>query len=166
MIVEDLTPTIVRQFLDHLERDRQCCGGTRNQRLATVHSLARFIGMRSPVHLSWCAEIRSIPFKKTTKTLIGYLEKADHASPINQRHIMTQDSCRLTSPVLNYRLQPGRGEIMSAAHSKARKAPFRQPPDPSSTVDFFLDHRTPQSPITLSSKHSRPPPPTGKIQFP
>lgn len=94
MIVDDLTPTIVRQFLDHLERDRQCCGGTRNQRLATIHSLARFIGMRSPVHLSWCAEIRSIPFKKTTKTLIGYLEKAeidalldqpDQQSPLGQR---------------------------------------------------------------------------------
>jgi len=77
MTVEDLTPAIVRQFLDHLERDRGCSGVTRNQRLATIHSLARFIGMRSPVHLSWCTEIRSIPFKKTAKTLIGYLEKTE-----------------------------------------------------------------------------------------
>ncbi len=55
MIVENLTPAIVRKFLDHLEHDRQCSGVTRNQRLATIHSLARFIGMRSPVHLAWCA---------------------------------------------------------------------------------------------------------------
>lgn len=67
MRVEDLKPEIIRTFLDHLERDRQCSGVTRNQRLATVHSLARFIGMRSPVHLAWCAEIRAVPFKKTTK---------------------------------------------------------------------------------------------------
>ena len=84
MTVEDLRPAIVRQFLDHLERDRGCSGVTRNQRLATIHSLARFIGTRSPVHLSWCTEIRSIPFKKTAKTLIGYLEKPEIDTLLNQ----------------------------------------------------------------------------------
>ena len=77
MAVEDLTPSLVRKFLDHLEHDRQCSGVTRNQRLATIRSLARFIGMRSPAHLAWCAEIRATPFKKTAKTVIGYLEKAE-----------------------------------------------------------------------------------------
>ena len=77
MTVEDVTPAIVRQFLDHLERDRRCSDVTRNQRLATIHSLARFIGMRSPIHVAWCSEIRSIPFKKTAKTLIGYLETTE-----------------------------------------------------------------------------------------
>ena len=77
MTVEDLTPAIVRKFLDHLERDRQCSGVTRKQRLATIHSLAHFIGMRSPVHLEWCSEIRAVPFKKTAKTAIGYLEKVE-----------------------------------------------------------------------------------------
>jgi integrase/recombinase XerD len=84
MTVEDLTPAIVRQFLDYLERDRHCNGVTRNQRLATIHSLARFIGMRSPIHVAWCSEIRSIPFKKTAKTLIGYLEKTEIDALLNQ----------------------------------------------------------------------------------
>ncbi len=69
MTVEDLTPSIIRTFLEHLERDRQCSGVSRNQRLATIHSLARFIGMRSPVHLAWCAEMRAVPFKKTALRL-------------------------------------------------------------------------------------------------
>jgi integrase/recombinase XerD len=77
MTVEDLSPAIIRQFLEHLERHRHCSGATRNQRLSTIHSLGRFIGMRSPVHLSWCTEVRSIPLKKTAKTIIGYLEKAE-----------------------------------------------------------------------------------------
>ena len=77
MTVEDLAPSLVRSFLDHLERDRKCSGTTRNQRLATIRSLARFIGMRSPAHVAWCAEIRATPFKKTAKTGIGYLEKAE-----------------------------------------------------------------------------------------
>jgi integrase/recombinase XerD len=77
MTVEDLTPSMVRKFLDHLEHDRQCSGVTRNQRLATIRSLARFIGMRSPAHVAWCTGIRATPFKKTAKTVIGYLEKAE-----------------------------------------------------------------------------------------
>jgi len=84
MTVESLTPAVVRKFLDHLERDRQCSEVTRNQRLATIHSLARFIGMRSPVHVAWCAEIRAVPFKKTVKTVIGYLEKAEMDALLNQ----------------------------------------------------------------------------------
>ena len=31
MTVEDLTPSAVRKFLDHLERDRQCSGVTRSR---------------------------------------------------------------------------------------------------------------------------------------
>jgi integrase/recombinase XerD len=77
MTVEDLAPVVVRKFLEHLEDDRQCSGVTRNQRLATIRSMARFIGMRSPAHVAWCAEIRATPFKKTAKTEVGYLEKAE-----------------------------------------------------------------------------------------
>jgi site-specific recombinase XerD len=84
MTVEDLSPAVVRRFLDHLERDRHCSGTTRNQRLSAISSLARFIGMRSPVHLAWCTEVRSIPFKKTAKTLIGYLEKAEIDALLSQ----------------------------------------------------------------------------------
>jgi site-specific recombinase XerD len=84
MTVEELTPEVIRNFLDHLQRDRQCSEVTRNQRLATIHSLARFIGIRSPVHLAWCSEIRAIPFKKAAKTVVGYLEKAEMDALMNQ----------------------------------------------------------------------------------
>lgn len=77
MVVDDLSPAIIRQFLNHIEYDRHCSGATRNLRLSAIHSLARFIGMRSPVHLAWCGEVRSISFKKTAKTLVGYLEKPE-----------------------------------------------------------------------------------------
>jgi site-specific recombinase XerD len=84
MTVEDLTPMIVRRFLDHLERDRNCSGVTRNHRLAAIHSLAKFIGMRSPAHIAWSTEIRSIPFKKTAKNLIGYLERTEIEALLKQ----------------------------------------------------------------------------------
>jgi site-specific recombinase XerD len=84
MTVEDLSPAVVRRFLDHLQRDRNCSGTTRNQRLNAVRTLARFIGARSPEHLAWCTEIRSIPFKKTTKTQVGYLEKVEMDALLKQ----------------------------------------------------------------------------------
>jgi len=60
-----------------LEKGRRCTIGTRNQRLATIHSLAHFIGDRSPEHVEWCGQIRSIPFKKADKNSITYLEKEE-----------------------------------------------------------------------------------------
>lgn len=75
--VEDISPDTVRAFLEYLEHERGCGVVTRNQRLNAIHSLARFIGTRSPEHLAWCTEIRSIPFKKAAKTVIGYLEKPE-----------------------------------------------------------------------------------------
>jgi integrase/recombinase XerD len=75
LAVEDLSSGIVRQFLDHLENRRHCCGTTRNLRLAAIHSLAKFIGMQSPEHLAWCAEVRSVPYKKTTQKVVSYLDK-------------------------------------------------------------------------------------------
>lgn len=75
--VPDLSPNCVRAFLEHVERDRGCGGATRNVRLSAVHSLAHFIGMRCPEHLAWCAEVHAIPFKKTAKTIVQYLEKPE-----------------------------------------------------------------------------------------
>lgn len=75
--IEELTPTVIRSFLLYLEDERKCSVSTRNQRLAAIHALARFIGRRSPQHLDWCTEICAIPLKKTSKTLMCYLEKPE-----------------------------------------------------------------------------------------
>lgn len=75
LVVDDVSADRVREFLDHIERDRGCAVLTRNHRLAAIHSLARFIGARSPEHVSWCSQVRSVPFKKATKSVIGYLDK-------------------------------------------------------------------------------------------
>lgn len=84
MKVPELAPDIVREFLKHLEGERGCSAATRNLRLSTIHSLARFIGMRSPEHLAWCTELRIIPFKKSTKTTIGYLDKPEMDAILQQ----------------------------------------------------------------------------------
>ena len=75
--VERISPEVVRLFLAHLEGERHCSVSTRNQRLAAIHAFARFVGARSPEHLAWCAELTAIPFKKTTKGTLPYLEKPE-----------------------------------------------------------------------------------------
>ena len=73
--VEDVSPARTRAFLQDLEKTRRCGIATRNQRLAAIHSLARFIGLHSPEHLEWSGQIRTIGPKKVARPLIGYLEK-------------------------------------------------------------------------------------------
>lgn len=75
--VDHLTAEHVRQFLQHLEETRKCSVTTRNQRLAVMHALARFIGQRGPEHIEWCGQIQAIPFKRAAKTVITYLEKPE-----------------------------------------------------------------------------------------
>ncbi len=77
LTVSDLSPRLVRRFLEHLEKDRGCGGGTRNLRLGAIHSLAKFIGSHSPEHVAWCTEVRAVPFRKTTKPVMAYLDKPE-----------------------------------------------------------------------------------------
>jgi site-specific recombinase XerD len=77
LTVEDLSADQVRRFLADLESARHCSIATRNQRLAAIHALARFVGEHSPEHIAWCAQVRCIPFKRTARASIGYLDKPE-----------------------------------------------------------------------------------------
>jgi site-specific recombinase XerD len=77
LAVLDLSAERVRRFLAEIEEKRGCGTATRNQRLAALRSLAQFVGLRSPEHVEWCGQIRAIPFKKATRPLVTYLEKAE-----------------------------------------------------------------------------------------
>jgi integrase/recombinase XerD len=75
--VTHVSGNLVRMFLLDLEESRNSAISTRNQRLAAIHSLARFVALHSPEHIAWCEEICVIPFKKCTQTPGVYLEKAE-----------------------------------------------------------------------------------------
>ena len=72
--VTDLTPERVRQFLKHLEHDRQCSAITCNQRLAAIRSFAGFVAAHSPEHVDWCGQVRAVPVKKDASSPVQYLE--------------------------------------------------------------------------------------------
>jgi site-specific recombinase XerD len=75
--VTDVSADRLRQFLCDLEENRQCSIATRNQRLAAIHALAGFIGLRAPELVEWCSQVRAVPFKKAPQALVTYLEKSE-----------------------------------------------------------------------------------------
>lgn len=77
LMVIDMSPQLVRDFLGNVETSRGCSIATRNQRLAAIHALARFVGEHSPEHIDWCAQIRCVPYKKGVHAAVPYLDKAE-----------------------------------------------------------------------------------------
>ena len=77
LAIVDLSADLVRRFLADLESSRGCKIATRNQRLAAIRAFAGFVAEHSPVHIEWCGQIRSIPFKKAGRSIVPYLEKAE-----------------------------------------------------------------------------------------
>jgi site-specific recombinase XerD len=75
--VTDLSADMVRKFLAHLESARRCTVATRNQRLAAIHALAGFLAEHSPEHIAWATQVRSVPFKRTARAMIGYLDRPE-----------------------------------------------------------------------------------------
>jgi site-specific recombinase XerD len=169
MAVEDLTPAIVRRFLDHLQRDRKCSGTTRNQRLNAIRSLARFIGTRSPAHLAWCSEIRSIPFKKTAKALVGYLEKEEMDALLKQPNRGTALGTRDHALLLylynsgsradeaarliigNLRLDDSPAVRILGKGNKPRMCPLW--PETSKALTHLVGNREPSSPVFINRRN-------------
>ncbi len=77
LTVTDVSAKRVRQFLGDLEEKRRCAIATRNQRLAAIHALARFIGLHAPELVEWCGQVRTVPFKKAPRSPVTYLEKPE-----------------------------------------------------------------------------------------
>ena len=92
--VIDVSADRVRQFLGDLEEKRGCAITTRNQRLAAIHALARFIGLHAPELVEWCGQVRSVPFKKAPRALVTYLEKPEMDALLATPDMTTAQGCR------------------------------------------------------------------------
>jgi site-specific recombinase XerD len=73
----DLDATLISGFLDHLEHDRANSVGTRNTRLAAVHSFFRFASYRHPEHAASIQQVLAIPQKRTEKVPRSFLNAAE-----------------------------------------------------------------------------------------
>ena len=73
--VTDLTVTAIEEFLNWLEVEKGNSISTRNQRLAAIRSLFHYIQKNAPEYMFQCHQIIGIPFKKTEKRVIGFLNE-------------------------------------------------------------------------------------------
>lgn len=74
LALADLKASEVIAFLDYLEKDRKVSIGTRNCRLAAIHSFFTFVAHREPLAIAQCAEIAHIPVKKRSRPAMCYMD--------------------------------------------------------------------------------------------
>ena len=73
--LDDLTDVRVLAFLEDIEQIRKSSIGTRNCRLAALHSFFSFVADRDPLASAQCAAVLRIPNKNTTKPEIDGLDE-------------------------------------------------------------------------------------------
>jgi len=92
--VTDLSQDVVRKFLGHIEEKRCCSPRTRNQRLAAVHALARFVAANAPEFIEWAAGVREVPFKRFERPSLCYLDKPEMDALLAVPNPRTPQGCR------------------------------------------------------------------------
>lgn len=95
--LNNLNRKLVEEYLEWLEKSRNCIVSTRNVRLAAFHSFCRYLQMEFPDYIHSAQQILSIPIKRTKKISIEYitleamkflLEKPDKMSERGRRDMV------------------------------------------------------------------------------
>lgn len=73
LYIKHLGKEVLTEFLNYLEVEQGNSISTRNQRLAAIHALFRYIQTQEPSYIFQCQQILSIPFKKLPKQGVRYL---------------------------------------------------------------------------------------------
>jgi len=92
--IENLGREEIIAFLNHLEENRHNQAGTRNSRLAALHSFFRYVAGIYPEALDQCQRILSIPFKRRTSRTIDYLDFDEITAVLGSVDRTTQDGRR------------------------------------------------------------------------
>ena len=82
--LEHLQASDVLAFLEHLQEDRKVSIGTRNCRLAAIHSFFAFVAHREPLAIAQCAGIARIPVKKRSRPAMCYMDAEEIAAILQQ----------------------------------------------------------------------------------
>jgi integrase/recombinase XerD len=75
--IDDLGPTMIAAFLDHLEVKRGNSTATRNARLAAIHSLFRYAALHHPDHAATIQQVLAIPPKRCGRTIVTFLTEPE-----------------------------------------------------------------------------------------
>ena len=82
--LSDLEAAEVLAFLQHMENERKVSIGTRNCRLAAIHSFFAFVARREPLVVAQSSEIARIPVKKMNRPVMCYLDAEEITAILRQ----------------------------------------------------------------------------------
>ena len=75
--MEDLDAPLIGSFLDWLEKTRGNSIGTRNARLAAIHSFFKYAAWRDPTHSALIRQVLAIPGKRSDRKPVEYLTREE-----------------------------------------------------------------------------------------
>ena len=71
--LDNLDRKLIEEYLQWLEKTRNCIASTRNVRLAAFHSFCRYLQMEFPDYIHQAQQILSIPMKRTKRVSVEYI---------------------------------------------------------------------------------------------
>ncbi len=72
--ISDFTIEVVLNFLKDIEKKRRNSISTRNHRLAVLRTFFAYLGTQEPRYLLICQKVALIPFKRSARPMMHYLE--------------------------------------------------------------------------------------------
>jgi integrase/recombinase XerD len=84
MTLQDITPSLILAFLDHLEQDRGNAVRTRNARLAALRAFLKFAGHRDVNALYIVEQALGVPMKRFERPMLGFLSREEMLAVIGQ----------------------------------------------------------------------------------
>jgi integrase/recombinase XerD len=92
--LNNLDRKLVEEYLEWLEKTRNCMASTRNVRLASLHSFCRYLQMELPDYILSAQQIISIPMKRTKKISFEYISLDAMKFLLEKPNQMTKDGRR------------------------------------------------------------------------
>ncbi|MBZ5617048.1 MAG: site-specific integrase [Acidobacteriia bacterium] len=75
MILQDLSPNFVLEFLDHLEKERYNSIRSRNARFAAIRAFLHYAAAKEPSVLAITQSVLAIPMKRFERPLVGFFSR-------------------------------------------------------------------------------------------
>jgi integrase/recombinase XerD len=89
LTLAQINPPLVKDFLDHLGRDRNWTARTRNVRLSAMHAFFRYVQTEEPGAILHCQRILAIPMQRCAPSAVEYLSSDELAAILNQPDLTT-----------------------------------------------------------------------------
>jgi integrase/recombinase XerD len=75
IFLQDLSPTFILEFLEHLEKERQNSIRSRNARFAAIRAFMHYAAAKEPSAMALIQGVLAIPMKRFERPLVGFFSR-------------------------------------------------------------------------------------------